>query len=252
MCSFFLSLQNRDMEIKEKNKLIRKINSLLLKKFGKPYRSGKLPEPVDLLIATILSQNTNDTNSYKAYQNLKQKFPEWKMLLNVPVSKIEKEIKIAGLGKQKATAIKNFVESLYHERKNLKLDFLRNSDDLTAIKKLTGYKGIGVKTASCVLLFAFDKDVCPVDTHVHRTVNRLGIVEATTPDKTFFLLNENFPKGIAHSFHTNLIRLGREICKPKNPACGICPLKRICTFPGKNFNGNSSGKSGSFMLLDNV
>ncbi len=240
------------MDIKEKNKLIRKVNSLLLKKFGKPYRNEKLPDPVDLLIATILSQNTNDNNSYKAYQNLKKKFPDWKMLLGVSASEIEKEIKIAGLGKQKSNAIKNFIESLYKENKSLKLDTLKNKENISAIKKLTEYKGIGVKTASCVLLFAFDKDVCPVDTHVHRTVNRLGIVQASTPDKTFFLLNEKFPEGIAHSFHTNLIRLGREICKPKNPACGICPLNKICKYEEKIFENSRKNENRSFMLLDNV
>ena len=240
------------MNLKEKNKLIRKVNSLLLKKFGKPYRSEKLPDPVDLLIATILSQNTNDANSYKAYKSLKEKYPDWKKLLKVPAEKIEKIIKIAGLGKQKSGAIKNFITSVYKEKSDINLNFVNRMDDLSAIKKLTEYKGVGVKTASCVLLFAFDKDVCPVDTHVHRTVNRIGIVKASSPDKTFFLLNENFPKGIAHSFHTNLIRLGREICKPKNPGCGVCPLKQICNFNGKNPENNSQNESRSFMLLDNV
>ena len=240
------------MNLKEKNKLIRKVNSLLLKKFGKPYRSEKLPDPVDLLIATILSQNTNDANSYKAYKSLKEKYPDWKKLLKVPAEKIEKIIKIAGLGKQKSGAIKNFITSVYKEKSDINLNFVKRMDDLSAIKKLTEYKGVGVKTASCVLLFAFDKDVCPVDTHVHRTVNRIGIVKASSPDKTFFLLNENFPKGIAHSFHTNLIRLGREICKPKNPSCGVCPLKQICNFNGKNPENNSQNESRSFMLLDNV
>ncbi len=240
------------MNVKEKNKLIRKVNSLLLKKFGKPYRNRQLPDPVDLLIATILSQNTNDGNSYEAYKNLKKEYPDWKMLLKVPVQKIERLIKIAGLGKQKSRAIKNFIDSVYKEKSSIDLKFVEGMDNLSAIKKLTEYKGVGVKTASCVLLFAFDKDVCPVDTHVHRTVNRIGIVKASTPDKTFFLLNENFPKGIAHSFHTNLIRLGREICKPKNPACGICPLQKICNYIDKNPENNSKTKSRSFMLLDNV
>lgn len=240
------------MSLKEKNKLIRKVNSLLLKRFGKPYRNKKLPDPVDLLIATILSQNTNDANSYKAYRNLKNQYPDWKKLLKVPVEKIERLIKVAGLGKQKSRAIKNFVNSVYEEKSDINLDFVNGMNDLTAIKKLTEYKGVGVKTASCVLLFAFDKDVCPVDTHVHRTVNRIGIVRASTPDKTFYMLNEKFPKGIAHSFHTNLIRLGREICKPKNPSCGICPLNEICEFDKKNLGNNSGNESKSFMLLDNV
>ena len=117
---------------------------------------------------------------------------------------------------------------------------------------MTNFGGVGVKTASCVLLFALNRNVCPVDTHVHRTVNRIGIVSEKTPDKTFFTLNNNFPDKIAHSFHTNLIRLGREICKPTNPSCGICPLLKICGYPHKNFEMKKEGLKRDFMLLDNV
>jgi len=121
-----------------------------------------------------------------------------------------------------------------------------------AINELTNYNGVGVKTASCVLLFAMDRNICPVDAHVHRIVNRLGIVNAKTPDKTFLLLNENFPPKIAHSFHTNLIRLGREICKPKNPSCGICPLNKLCKYGEKDLQIKRMHKRNDFMLLDHV
>jgi len=113
-------------------------------------------------------------------------------------------------------------------------------------------KGVGLKTASCVLLFALDKNVCPVDTHVHRTINRIGIVNEKTPDKTFNALNKILPDGIAHSFHTNLIRLGREICKPKKPVCSVCPLIKNCQYSDKNFEANTKLSNKSFMLLDNV
>jgi endonuclease-3 len=102
------------------------------------------------------------------------------------------------------------------------------------------------------LLFALDRNVCPVDTHVYRTVNRLGIISEKSRDKTFYSLNENFPVGIAHSFHTNLIRLGREICKPANPSCGVCPLLKICKYNKKNIDRKEAGKKREFMLLDNV
>jgi endonuclease-3 len=95
------------MNTREKNK---KINNLLVKHFGIPKRSKKLPNPVDTLIATILSQNTNDKKSYQAYQNLKKKYKSWSDLVEVPRSEIEKVIKVAGLGKQKSAAIKSFFQ----------------------------------------------------------------------------------------------------------------------------------------------
>jgi len=234
------------------NKKIENVNKLLVKHFGIPPRNKELPDSVDMIIATILSQNTNDNNSYKAYQNLKKKYNSWYDLLKVRRTTIEKEIKVAGLGLQKSRAIKDFITNLYKEKKKISLDHIIDLENSAAISELTKFKGIGVKTASCVLLFAEGRNVCPVDTHVHRTVNRIGIVKASTPDKTFMKLNENFPPKIAHQFHTNLIRLGREICKPKNPSCGVCPLLKLCEFDEKNLSKKEKGNERSFMLLDSV
>ena len=172
---------------------ITNINKALVKQFGIPKRSEVIPDSVDMIIATILSQNTNDNNSYKAFNNLKNRFSSWNELLNVDRRTIEKEIRVAGLGKQKSTAIKEFVKDLNRERKRISLNHIKKMDEQEAIVELTKYKGIGVKTASCVLLFAEGRNICPVDTHVHRTLNRIGIVNTNSPDKTFYKLNENIP-----------------------------------------------------------
>ena len=235
-----------------KEKKIITVNELLIDHFGIPSRNDVLPDPVDMLIATILSQNTNDNNSFKAYKNLKEKYPDWEKVRKAPRASIESAIKVAGLGKQKSTAIKNFLEELYNGKGEISLRHINDITNSEAVNELSSYKGVGVKTASCVLLFAMGRNICPVDTHVHRTVNRLGIVEAKTPDKTFVKLNDNFPPKIAHSFHTNLIRLGREICKPKNPSCGICPLFDVCEYELKNVQAKKTYKANDFMLLDNV
>ncbi len=233
------------------NKII-KVNKLLVKQFGIPSRNKELPNSVDMIIATILSQNTNDNNSYKAFQNLKQKYKSWDELLKVRRTTIEKEIRVAGLGFQKSTAIKNFIKEIFDERNEITLTHIEKMDNNSAITELTKYKGVGVKTASCVLLFAEGRNVCPVDTHVNRTVNRIGIVKGTTADKTFAKLNDNFPSKIAHQFHTNLIRLGREVCTPQNPSCGVCPVRYECNFDNKNESNSKMKKERKFMLLDSV
>ncbi len=240
------------MTNKQKLKKIIKINNALLKKFGEPKRNNTTPQPLDLLIATILSQNTNDKNSFKAFNNLKKIFPNFSKIKSAPLSKIKDAIKVAGLANQKANAIKNLISEL-PEHKNLPtLNFIKKWDNEQTISFLTKFKGVGLKTASCVLLFSLKRNVCPVDTHVHRTLNRLGVVQTNTPDKTYLAINENFPEGIAHSFHTNLIRLGREICLPSKPRCNICPLLSVCEFKNKNLVGSASVKQKDFMLLDNV
>ncbi len=233
-------------------KKIQLINKLLIERFGIPARSKLPPDPVNLLIATILSQNTNDKNSYKAFQNLKESFKDWNEIGRLTRAQIEKKIKIAGLGKQKSNAIKQFLSSLKKEKGKISLEHLRKMEDREILDELTSYNGIGVKTASCVLLFSLRRNVCPVDTHVHRTTNRIGIVKTNSPDKTFEIINKNLPEGIAHSFHTNLIRLGREICKPAKPKCLSCPLLDICEFENKNLNDSAAYKENKFLLLDSI
>ncbi|MCB9247092.1 MAG: endonuclease III [Ignavibacteriales bacterium] len=233
-------------------KLLKSINQKLLNHFGKPPRAEKLPQPIDLLIATILSQNTNDRNSYKAYQNLIGRFKTWEEVNKAKRISVEKEIKVAGLGLQKSTAIKNLLNQLYEKVGSFSLDNILEMNNIETIDYLTSFKGIGVKTASCVLLFSLDKNICPVDTHVHRTMNRIGVVQTKNPDKTFSQINENLPSGIAHSLHTNLIRLGREYCTPKNYKCKNCPVVKICKHTPKNLESKNKNNDRPFMLLDSV
>lgn len=231
---------------------IKKINKLLISYFGIPARQKRLPNPIDTLIATILSQNTNDNNSYRAYQNLKQKYPTFNKLSSAKRSDIEKVIRVAGLGKQKSEAIKDLLKTINKNGGTLNRQHFKKMSDDEILEELTSIKGIGVKTASCVLLFSLDRNVCPVDTHVHRTLNRIGIVKTKTPAKTFELIRYNMPKGIAHQFHTNLIKLGRKICKPGKTLCSICPLVKECTFKNKNLEKATSRDKETLLLLDTI
>jgi endonuclease-3 len=233
-------------------KKIDKINQLLIEHFGIPAKSKKQPDPLDAIIGTILSQNTNDNNSYRAYRNLKENFKSWEEVASLKPSQIEKYIRVAGLGKQKSKAIYELLQSLKKVQKNISLDHIRNKNDSEILEELTSYKGIGVKTASCVLLFSLDRNICPVDTHVHRTLNRIGLVKTNTPEKTFYAILNKLPEAVAHSFHTNLIRLGREFCKPSKPNCPVCPLKKICKYENKTIDSGLDYKKKDFMLLDNL
>lgn len=242
-------MNNKSASIKEN---ISQVNQLLVSYFGIPFRKKKLPNPVDALIATILSQNTNDNNSYKAYINLKRKYKSVGELSAAPRYEIEKTIKVAGLGKQKSAAIKAFLSSLHKRKGRIDLRRIKKMNDEDILTELTSIKGVGAKTASCVLLFSLDRNVCPVDTHVHRTLNRIGIVKTKTPDKTFERIRKQLPEGIAHQFHTNLIKLGREICKPAKPFCSVCPLLKVCEFESKNLESISQVKTDGFLLLDSI
>ncbi len=238
-----------EMTKKQKEKILQ-IDKLLVKYFGVPERKED-SDPVDMMIGTILSQNTNDNNSYRAFVRLKEKYPNWEAIADADLEEIIETIRVAGLPNQKAKAIKNFVLSVKDKFGKLDLSYYKSIPELDAVKELSSLKGIGVKTASCVLLFSFKKNICPVDTHVHRTLNRLGVVKTSSPEKTFWEINSDFPEKIAHRFHTNLIKLGRTHCV-KTPRCGDCPLQSICPFKDKTGLKLNEVKKDSFLLLDNI
>lgn len=233
--------------MKQKIKLLhKKLEDL----YGIPPKETPPPRPLDALIATILSQNTNDNNSYKAYVALRERFPEWKEMHAATRSTLISLIRVAGLAEQKADAIRAVLAMAANH--NYSLDFLAEEEELKVLEMLTAIKGVGVKTASCVLLFSLQKNICPVDTHLHRVLNRIGLVATSTPDKTFEALLGVIPAGMAHSFHTNLIRHGRALCKAQRPLCGECPVYKMCAWEGKTEKRKGELIERNFMLLDNV
>lgn len=229
-----------------------KINNKLHKKYGKPEQENPNPDPLDILIATILSQNTNDKNSYKAYIRLKENFLNWDMAAKAGIEEIEEPIKPAGFSSPKARSIRDFLNYLKEVHGKISLDYLSDMSNDEAIESLTSHKGIGIKTASCVLMFGLHRNICPVDRHIFRVFNRMGIIKTTTPEKTSIILNQHLPEGIAHSLHANLIRFGREICRQSLPNCSICPLYKLCDYEYKNLSDVVEYKESTFLLLDHI
>ena len=224
---------------------------------GVPTQAPVLPRPLDMLIATVLSQNTNDKNSHRAYSALRKRYPTWRELAAAPVRSIATTIRSGGMADQKAGRIKNILSEVRRWSGSYSLESLRVMTDEDVISTLTELHGVGVKTASCVLLFSLGRDIFPVDTHIHRICGRLALTSGcTTPEKTFEQMRPLIPAGKAYSFHTNLIRFGRKICRSNNPACDRCPLFDECAFQGKRGRSMTrrtrSLTNHDFMLLDNV
>lgn len=237
---------------------INNIISLLRKEFKGPQPKPSKSNPLDVLIATVLSQNTTDKTSYKAFQNLKNNFKNWDDVMNSPPAKVKKAIKVCGLTNQKSKSIQMMLKKMKKKYGGLSLDFMKDYEDDEIYKELIGYNGVGIKTISCVLAFGLGRDVFPVDTHVHRISNRLGLVNTKSPDKTFERLKDKIPKGKKFIFHTLLIRFGRKICKAKNPLCGKCVLYDYCEFEEKEIyaspvrNADLVPKENNFIILEHV
>lgn len=206
---------------------------LLEKHQGKKVWPG-FSDPLDSLLLTILSQNTNDRLRDLAYDRLRKQFPSWSDVLGGNVEEVERAIQIAGLSRQKAVRMQAILRWIEQEFGELSLAALENMDEDQAISLLTGQKGIGIKTAAVVLMAALGRDLCPVDTHVHRIAKRMGWVsDKVTAEKTFWLLRPHVPRGRGYSLHMNLLQFGRTICHARNPLCGECFLWEVCEWEGK-------------------
>ena len=206
------------------------IYQLLLQEYGRPEWREKLPA-VDELISTILSQSTSDINRDKGFFALKRRFPDWLQVLDAPVEEIRDAIRPAGLANQKAPRIQAAIQRIHLEQGEITLDFLADMPLEQAMDWLMSLKGVGRKTASIVLLFAFGRPAFPVDTHVHRLTGRLGLIgPKVTADKAHQILENMGDPETYYTFHLNLIRHGREICTARNPKCQICPLSAHCDY----------------------
>jgi len=211
----------------DKRKKLAEVGLRLARAFGTPPRRPE-GDPLDLLIGTILSQNTSDLNRDRAYAELRKHFPRWEDVLAAPVEEIARAIRGAGLHRQRAARIKAVLERLAEERGELSLEFLSRLPKEEAERWLLSLPGVGRKTAYVVLLFGFGWPFFPVDTHILRVSRRLGLLEGG--EEPHRALAPLVPPGREAELHLNLIRLGREVCRARRPRCQACPLPDLCGY----------------------
>lgn len=212
----------------------REIHQRLLCFYGEPEWRNPLP-PVDELVSTILSQNTNDVNRDKAFNSLRERFPTWEEVRDAPTQEIIEAVRIAGLANQKGPRLQNVLRQITEERGELDLNFLKEWPPEEVREWLVRFKGVGPKTAAIVMQFSLDMPGFPVDTHVYRVTGRLGLrPEGMNVEKAHIHLAALFPPETYSTAHLNIIRLGREICHARKPECPACPLRGVCPYPEKN------------------
>ncbi len=188
-------------------------------------------DPLDGTMRAILSQNTNDENRDRAYGRLRKRFPTWEAVMEADPESVVDAIRVGGLANQKAPNMQGFLRWLKAERGELNLDFLCDLPVEKSLRLLTAHRGIGIKTVYVVLAFACGKDVCAVDTHIHRVLRRIGLIdERCGREKAHLKLAPLIPRGKARSFHINLLDFGKEICGARRPDCPDCPFTRRCRF----------------------
>jgi endonuclease-3 len=207
---------------------IEEIIDLLEQEYG-PREWHADREPIDVLVGTILSQNTSDANSGRAFASLKTSFDSWKAVASAPAEHIAQVIKSGGLSQIKAVRIKQVLEQIEKEQGRISLDSLKAMNMDEAEDYLMRLPGVGHKTASCVLLFSLGKPSLPVDTHVFRVAKRLRLIDSRASiEKAHILLQEKIPHSKVYQFHIHMIEHGRQICHARQPRCNRCILRSAC------------------------
>ena len=205
------------------------VHERLRQAYGEPDRPAL--DPIAELCSTILSQNTNDRNRDLAFDRLQARFPSWEAVRDAPIEEIEAAIRPAGLAQAKARHMKAALEHITRERGELNLCFLRDMPVAEAKAWLTSMNGVGPKTAAIVLLFALDMRAFPVDTHVHRVSQRLGLIGAkTTREQAHHILESLVRPDIYYPFHIELIQHGRQVGRAGQPRCEACVLTDLCDY----------------------
>jgi endonuclease-3 len=198
--------------------------------YGVP-ENRRMSDPLDMLIEIILSQATSDVNSHRTFAALKKRFPSWDQLLRAREATIAGTIRSGGLANQKAAVIKSVLRQIKAEHGTLDLSFLHDYSAEEATRYLSQFRGIGPKTVACTLLFACRKEVFPLDTHIFRILRRVGLIpQKSTDARAHQIMNDIVPEGKFYSFHVNLIRHGRALCRPREPLCERCPIVEYCDY----------------------
>ncbi len=200
-------------------KIAAKVIFTLKHRYGRSFHRNE--DPFFVLIFTVLSARNRDSQTYKAATSLFNKFPTMKSLAVAKISEIEKAIKFIGLFRQKAKRVKAISQQLLQNY---------NGQVPDSMEELLQLPGVGRKTASCVLIYAFNKPAIAVDTHVHRISNRIGMVETATAEKTEKELMLLLPKDKWLDINELLVKHGQQTCLPIKPRCQICPVKKYCNY----------------------
>ena len=208
------------------------IETLLDAEYG-PRRLAPDRDPVSTLVATILSQNTSDTNTARAFRNLRDRFPTWHEVANADLGAVVESIRSGGLANRKGPRIQAALREIDHRFGSYSLDSLVDLELDRARSALTSIDGVGPKTAACVLLFSLGRPAMPVDTHVHRVTSRIGLIShGTTAEaahaKLEALIGDDADR--IYRLHVELIQHGRTICQARRPRCEACLIRRYCDY----------------------
>lgn len=186
-------------------------------------------DAMSVLVKTILSQNTSDVNSGRAFVSLRETFPDWEMVAAASIDELAESIKSGGLAVIKAKRIKSTLQHIQDRNGGFDLDSLAELPLSESKAWLRQLPGVGPKTAGCVLLFGLGRPAFPVDTHIFRLARRLGLIGSkVSVDVAHDMLESIFPSSHVYQLHIQMIEHGRQVCHAQRPRCDRCVLTDVC------------------------
>jgi len=198
------------------------------------YRSPRLGNkcnPLDELVYIILSTRSRSQGYQGLYRAVKRAYPRWEGLAEKrQLGGLARILEPGGLSRLKAGQVTAIVRTLRQRFGYATLSPLRYLDDAAAEEFLVGLPGVGKKVAKCVLMYSLGRKVLPVDVHVHRVAQRLGMRTKRRPDTSQDLIEAQVPPHLRYGFHVNAIAHGRAACLPRFPRCGDCCISRWCRY----------------------
>ncbi len=210
---------------------IRSVCKILTRTHGTP-RFGNPSDPLDDLIYIMLSNKTTPETARRTYRRIRKRFRNWGEILTAPIAVLRSLLKPAGLSVVKSRHIRAALRSIEEQFGTCDLRALKQWQPAKAERFLVGLPGVSKKVAKCVMMYTLGMRVLPVDSHVHRIAVRLGWTNRKRADQCHEELEALVAPALRNSFHVCCIAHGRKLCRPTNPLCHQCGIRRYCAFYG--------------------
>jgi len=207
--------------------MVRQVCERLEESYGRP-RLGNPRRPLDDLLFILMSNRTAPKVAIATYRSLKERFPRWDVLAEARVADIERVLRPAGLALKKARQLSGIAKRLREDFGRVTLSPLRCLPDADVLAYLRRLPGVSTKVAYCVMMYTMDREVLPVDVHVHKICSRLGWISKKRADQSHEVLAMLVPSHRRFAFHVGCIALGRKVCTPSKPNHHRCPIRKYC------------------------
>ena len=219
-----LKVGKRRLEVER----VREIEQRLKAAYGQPDHHNPT-DPLDDLVFVVLSRMTQEVKYKRTYDALRDAYPSWQLVREAPAHDVELVLKDAGLAPTKTRHLQSLLEEIESREHRLDLGRLGALSDQEVEDYLTSLPGVALKTAQCVMLYALGRDVCPVDTHVWRVSQRLGLAPpGLWSERKGRALEASLPTGIRGSLHRTLVAHGRAVCIARAARCDLCVIAELC------------------------